>query len=129
MDKDLKELLDVKFEGIADSLHNNREIVNLQLEAIRKQGDTIVEHNERQNGWIKDHTKSIDKLEDHARACKSQRRAIKMIGKKWWLAGLAVVIISIGTTWSYHHLRVDKIKIGPIEMEFEEEAVRGGEVN
>ena len=122
MDADLKQLLDTKFEGIDTSLHNSREIMNLKFE-------TIIDHNERQNGWIQAHTESIEKLEDHARSCKSQRKMIRKISKRWWLAIVAVVFICCGTVWGYHHLDISKVKVGPVELEFKPEPVRGGEVH
>lgn len=122
MDVATEKYLDAKFDAITDSIHNNREIFTLRL-------DAIIEHNEKQNGWIKTHTEDIEKLQDHARSCKSQRKTIKMIGRRWWLVLVAMIIISGGTTWGYHHLKINKISIGPVEMGFEKESVRGGEVN
>jgi len=73
-----------------------------KLGEIREDVGKLLAHNERQNGWIKDHNERLDKLdgkdgavarlEISAAACSSHRHGFKKAAKNWkWL--LAAVIL------------------------------------
>ena len=110
---ELKELIGAQFTAVRAEMKADREITHQHLKAI-------VEHNERQNGWLKNHTGAIENLQDHARACKSQRGHIRMIVKRWYLVVAGVAAISLLVSMSYHHVNFKQTFTNKTGVEFKD---------
>jgi len=73
--------------------------IDQKLSAMDKKVDKILLHNDKQNGWIKehrkkldDHDKMIDNLKDEADASKAQRSRFNKLAKNWYwiMAGFLI---------------------------------------
>ena len=127
----IKDLIDAKFTHLSAVMQDNKaqleELAEHNKEVVNVKLDKLLEHNERQNGWIKKHSEKIEAVESHVTECKKQREHIVWLVKHFYLIVVGIVLISLSVSFSYHHLNINKIKVGPVEMGVEKEPVRGSE--
>ncbi len=105
---------------IKDLMEGQSAIISARVDAkfdqkfapLEAKVDSIVEHNDRQNGWITAHTLNleankdrVDKLEDVCEQTVNDRAWAK---KRWYVIVIAIAAISLLTSWSFHNVNLIK---------------------
>ena len=89
--------------------------IEIKMNSVERKIDSIVDHNERQNGWIKDHKLRLDAVEldteELQGKCMTFERHInlwKWVGRRWYFAAALFIGLVLGTAWLYHNMNFVK---------------------
>ena len=126
-------LLTQQKEDIKDLMEGQSTVISARVDAkfdqkfapLDAKVDSILEHNERQNGWIKEHTLKLAAGEDRMDGIDDcQQQSIRwrlFIKKRWYIIVAVIALISLITSWSYHNINVIKTLEKKLDIEIVDE--------
>jgi hypothetical protein len=80
-----------------------------KLKPIEINVATIIEHNKKQNGWVKEHGERLDKLDAAEISNKLTRSKLRKISKNWLRITIFILIVLFGLNTLFDYITLKDI--------------------